>query len=206
MKILLVGGFLGSGKTTIIRALIQGMIEAGETCAIIENEIGEIGIDDALLAEASLEVTPLFGGCVCCEISGSLVTAIERINEEIKPDWLIVEMTGLALLGTMRTTLRKYLRKPFCIHTLSIVDVSRWNLLTGALVYIFSNQIEDADMVLLNKIDIVAPDETVYSGIKERCPNGIILEINTQKTAPAALWDNMKKSLGIHWSEANHAS
>ena len=65
--------------------------------AIIENEIGEAGVDDKLLSDGGFQVRPLFGGCVCCQITGDLVTAVEEIRKDLDPDWLIVEMTGLAV-------------------------------------------------------------------------------------------------------------
>ena len=98
MKMLLLGGFLGSGKTAVLNRVIRAVSQMGGTSAVIENEIGQIGVDDALVRETGIRVTPLFGGCVCCEISGDLVRAVGQIADEVNPDWLVVEMTGLALL------------------------------------------------------------------------------------------------------------
>ena len=107
MKLLIFGGFLGSGKTTIIRKVLEGLVSIGQTAAVIENEIGEIGIDDQVLSDAEVSVTPLFGGCACCQISGSLIRAIERIEFELNPDWLIIELSGLAMVGNLKNLFRR---------------------------------------------------------------------------------------------------
>lgn len=151
MKILLTGGFLGSGKTTIIKEFIQGLTKSDETCAVIENEIGKDGIDDKTLQESGVSITPLFGGCVCCQITGSLINAFNTIAESFHPDWIIVELTGLALLKNLRNSIRQSEFHEVPIYTATVVDVSRWKSLIGPLKTIFEGQLEDADLVFLNK-------------------------------------------------------
>lgn len=188
MDVLIIGGFLGSGKTTLIRPLIRGLVNAGGTCAIIENEIGEVGIDDEIIKEANLEVTPLFGGCVCCQITGDLLTAIQRIQDEINPDWVIVEMTGLALMDSIRDTFSKYGRDNIAVHTISVADLSRWEHLIGALSRVFDRQVEGADLIFLNKIDLAKPTEETYEKLHELAPEAKIFELPEEKKQPDALW------------------
>lgn len=188
MDVLIIGGFLGSGKTTIIRSLIRGLVDAGSTCAIIENEIGEIGIDDEIIKEANLEVTPLFGGCVCCQISGDLLTAIQKIQDELNPDWVIVEMTGLALMDSIRDTFSKYGRDNITVHTISVADLSRWEHLVGALSRVFDRQVEGADLILLNKTDLAAPTEETYEKLRDLAPGANIIELTEENKQPDTLW------------------
>ena len=194
MRVLVMAGFLGSGKTTIVRTLIQGLIDEGKTCAIIENEIGEVGIDDALVGEAGLEVTPLFGGCVCCTISGSLIFAVERIEKEIAPDWVIVEMTGLALLKDIKRLFSNYYPNPdVSVHTLSVVDASRWHLLIGPLNLVFSGQVKGAEVSLLNKLDVNPATEEMYTSIAERS-NAIVIEKTPELENGVALWAALEEA------------
>ena len=165
MRILLVGGFLGSGKTTLIKKLIRGIVAGGSTVAIIENEIGEVGIDDTVLGDADVNITPLFGGCVCCQISGDLVIAARKIEQEVKPGWLIVELTGVAFMGGMIEVFKQY-DKNTDICALGVVDASRWEVMRRAMGDLFKYQLESANLVLLNKADIKAPDDATMDEIR----------------------------------------
>lgn len=189
MNILIIGGFLGSGKTTIIKSLISGLIEAQQTCAIIENEIGEVGIDDSLLEEANIEITSLFGGCVCCQISGNLVTASQKIQDEINPDWIIVEMTGLALIESIRKVFVDYGRPDVTVHTVSVVDMQRWEHLMGPLAVIFNGQVAGADIILLNKTDKAKPTAATYEVLHEKAPTAQVLALDEATKEPNVLWE-----------------
>ncbi len=198
MDILILGGFLGSGKTSIIRLLIRGLVNAGKTCAIIENEIGEVGIDDALIDEAGLSVTPLFGGCVCCQISGSLLAAIDQIKEEIAPDWVIIEMTGLAMMDSIKDLFDKYSQPDITTHTVSLVDMSRWKYLLTALSIVFDRQIAGADIVLLNKTDIMPPTDEVLQIIADKAPGALIRSLDDADKQPDQLWQLLMQCIAEH--------
>ena len=167
MKILLFGGFLGSGKTTIIRAFIDAVL-AGEmgTVAIIENEIGEVGVDDVLLREGSVKITPLFGGCVCCEITGNLIVAVDEIYKQVDPGWLIIELTGVAELLNVKELLEKYSRIGLEIATIAVVDGSRWARLQIIGDFI-RNQVMGCDLIILNKADLCTDTEPVVDSLIE---------------------------------------
>lgn len=198
MHILIMGGFLGSGKTSIIKLLIRGLVNAGQTCAIIENEIGEVGIDDAIISEAGLSITPLFGGCVCCQVSGNLFAAIERIHDEIAPDWVIIEMTGLAMMDNIRDLFIRYNKLNVDVHTVSLVDMSRWKHLLTALAIIFDRQIAGADILFLNKTDVQEPTEAVYATLREKAPEAVILNLTPEIKEPDMLWQKFNSCLSQH--------
>lgn len=158
MRILLFGGFLGSGKTTtILQVAKQITTTRGETVAIIENEIGEAGVDDKLLSAGGFQVRPLFGGCVCCQITGDLVTAVEEIRKDLDPDWLIVEMTGLAVPANIAQAIGKYCAGDCSFKTVTIVDGGRWPELKEVLEPLVVAQVQKSDLVIINKIDIAGP-------------------------------------------------
>lgn len=85
MNILLVGGFFGSGKTTVISRLMDQILAEGQSLCIIENEIGKNSIDDLLLQHGSVEITAIAGGCVCCQVTGSLIEAVRDLNRQFSP-------------------------------------------------------------------------------------------------------------------------
>ncbi len=155
MNILLFGGFLGSGKTTTILQVAHYITEVKkETAAIIENEIGEAGIDDKLLSDSGLQVRPLFGGCVCCQITSDLITAIEEIKQQVNPDWLIVEMTGLAVPGKTAKLIEQYCQSYSSLKTVTLVDGGRWAELMEMLEPLIVGQIKDSNLIILNKADL----------------------------------------------------
>ena len=94
---LVVSGFLGSGKTTLIRSLLDQAVADGVRVALISNEIGELGVDRALLGEGGKAYVELEGGCVCCELADDLVDTLQALREEINPDRIVVETSGAAL-------------------------------------------------------------------------------------------------------------
>ncbi len=168
MRILLFGGFLGSGKTTTLLQIAKYITEnKHETVALIENEIGEAGIDDKLIADSGLQVKPLFGGCVCCQITSDLVTAVREINETIKPDWLMIEMTGLAIPGNIAKLINEYCNFYTGFKTITIVDMARWPELKEILGPLVTSQVEKTDFVIINKADIAGTDrEEIVNDIR----------------------------------------
>ncbi len=178
MKVLIIGGFLGSGKTTVIGKILTGMAANNTSAALIENEIGEVGIDDVFFGGNGISVTPLFGGCVCCQISGSLLDAAGKIQDEINPDWLIVEMTGLALMNNIRDVFLKYGRGGVSVHMISVLDISRWEILNKTVPQLIRHQLEGANVILMNKTDVSAITKEITASIKSINPQAESLAVS----------------------------
>ena len=189
------GGFLGSGKTTLIQSLLRAIVEARHTVAIIENEIGEIGIDQALLTRADVSVTPLFGGCVCCQITGSLIAAIRDIRERIRPDYLIVEMTGLARMSEIRQLFRQYGEADVPLRTVAVVDCPRFLKLCRAMENLMADQLSGADLVLLNKTDLVPATQEIFDMVASMTP-APMLPVSGRDGGGAALWARLQSAWG----------
>jgi G3E family GTPase len=96
MHLLLIAGFLGSGKTTLTINLSRAAVARGQRVAILVNEIGEIGIDNQLMRQLELNVWELFGGCICCSLSGDLVSSLQKLDSSYNPDLVILEPSGAA--------------------------------------------------------------------------------------------------------------
>ena len=163
MNILIIGGFLGSGKTSILLQLAKYLVkrekdyESETKVAIVENEIGKIGIDDKILRDAGFQVNNLFSGCACCTLSGELITFIDDIQKSMGPKWIIVEASGVAYPGSIRDTIIKY--RNWNPYILTIVDASRWNRLRVAMETLVIGQLSDSMTVFVNKVDLIDKDE-----------------------------------------------
>ena len=163
MKILLLGGFLGSGKTSVLLPLAKYLVEhsnyEGTKVAIVENEIGDVSIDGITLRNAGLSVTELFSGCICCTLGTELLNGLFEMEKTQDPEWVIIEATGVACPGNVRESILEAIKTVSVVRTAVLCDAERMQLLLKAISSIAPQQIIDADVLLLNKIDLV--DEQV---------------------------------------------
>ena len=160
MKMIIIGGFLGSGKTTVIRHLARHLVNRkGEKVVIIENEAGEIGIDDKLLSVDGFQVKEIFAGCVCCQLTAELTLTVNKLRDEFNPQWIILEASGVAKPSTIQDTLKKYGKGIDLMHTLVLVDSGRWHQLYDIISGLLESQVTSAEWVMLNKIDETDPQQ-----------------------------------------------
>ncbi len=169
MKVIIFGGFLGAGKTTILMQLAQYLIrkstdERKNKVIILENEIGQVGVDDMLLKSNGYTVSELFAGCACCTMSGELRGNLRIVMREMDPEWLILEATGVAYPLNIKKTVDPILEQPSVI--ISIVDAKRFLRTLVPLNELIVSQLEDAESIFINKIDLVS-EETVQEIRKE---------------------------------------
>lgn len=154
IPLVIVTGYLGSGKTTLLKGILQN---TNKKIAIIMNEFGDIGIDGKILKGKSADMIELSGGCVCCSLTGELENAIKEITGKYKPDYIIVETTGVAEPGAMLTNLENVpgveLNSVVCV--VDAYALAKYPSIghTGLA------QIESADILLINKTDLVKASE-----------------------------------------------
>ncbi len=196
MKVLILSGFLGSGKTSVLMPLARRIVETSKSdrenkVIILENEVGEIGIDDAFLRAGGLKVDTLFSGCACCSMSGEMVTTVNSIRDELDPEWLIFETTGVAYPGNIRDTLKSVcdLDSRICI----LVDAARWKRLRIPMAPLLSGQIVGSDVVLVNKIDLAAPEALpeIDADIRGYEPNAVIAHVSALAPTEAEVWNKV---------------
>ncbi len=159
-NVLILSGFLGSGKTTVLMQVIARLRAKNGPdyrIAIIENEIGSASVDSSIIQDAGYSVTEMLSGCICCTLIGQLIPAIEKLTEELEPNLIILEATGVATPETMGNNIRKYGGNP--VRIVSLVDASRWQKILLALRILLEGQIEPADVICINKIDLVEDEE-----------------------------------------------
>src|SRR5262245_56214957 len=163
IPVLVISGFLGSGKTTLVSHLLKEAQAKGARIAVVSNEFGALGIDRALLGQGDEAYVELEGGCVCCQLSDELVNTLQMLWERVCPDGIIVETSGVAL--PFDTQLQVW-REPVCRWVdddMAVVVVNAEQLFERRdLEGTFEDQVSSADLLLLNKIDLV-PQESLES-------------------------------------------
>jgi len=153
---LVVSGFLGSGKTTLVRHLLAQAQATGVRVAVVSNEFGELGIDQALLGDGSEAYVELEGGCVCCKLSDELLETLQMLKEQVQPDRVIVETSGVALpfetqLNFWRMPVSAWIDDDMALVVVDAVRVHERDGLEGT----FTDQVSSADLLVLNKTDQV---------------------------------------------------
>ena len=193
MKLIILGGFLCSGKTTVLLQMAKYLtgenVKPGETkVAIIENEVGEQGIDDKLLKSGNYAVENLFAGCACCTLSGSVPGYIQKIQRELNPEWLIFESTGVGYPASIQRTIQNVLGldSKICI----IVDAKRWIRIEKPLEQLLSGQFENADVVLINKKDLVDQETLVrvITSVAVRVPGVKLIPLSAIEPITEEMW------------------
>ena len=159
IPILIVSGFLGAGKTSLVRGLLAEAKSNGKRVAVISNEFGALGIDQALFGASGEALVQLDGGCVCCQLSDELVDTLERLRRDVKPDQIIIETSGVALPGDTQIHLWREPVKSWLADDISVAVVNAEQVFEQRdLAGTFEYQLTSADLLVLNKIDLVPAD------------------------------------------------
>ncbi|ADK15126.1 MULTISPECIES: GTP-binding protein [Clostridium] len=200
MNLIIFGGFLGSGKTSLILSLAHFLVEKQspnkQNLVIIENEVGETGIDDKVLKSKGLSVKELFSGCICCQLSSDLVITLNDLREKVDPEWVIIETTGLAYPSKILSTLNKYGKGIESIRIVSVVDAERFEELTEIAPVLIKSQISDGNTILVNKIDLVTDKQlkNIERSVKEVNPKATLYKVSANKDINDSIWKEVAKS------------
>ncbi|MFA7236964.1 MAG: GTP-binding protein [Phycisphaeraceae bacterium] len=156
MDILVIGGFLGAGKTSFVLRLARWLVDARQRkVAIIENEAGKVGVDDARLREAGMTVREVFGGCVCCSMGANLMVTLGQIEREIKPDVVILEPSGVASPGGIRQLLMSGSKTVERVRMAVLFDAERFKAFHRVAGPFIEDSLKVADVAVVNKVDLV---------------------------------------------------
>ncbi len=157
MDMIIIAGFLGSGKTTLILNTVGQITErTGKKVAMIVNDFGNIGIDGKVMEKYGLKVQELPRGCICCTLGPNFLDTVRTIHDKFDPDLVIVEPSGIADPDSILATMEHYQGRPLGkISTVILLDAVRFPLLVQAMKIPMTKQLHSADMVLLTKTDEV---------------------------------------------------
>ncbi|MFA6940882.1 MAG: GTP-binding protein [Clostridiaceae bacterium] len=182
-KIDIISGFLGSGKTTLIKKLITENLK-GEKAAIIENEFGEIAIDGSILRETSMNIKEIKSGCICCSLVGDFKKAIIDILNTYSPDRIIIEPSGVAKLSDVIKSCRN-LEKEYDIKinaVITIVDALNAEMYLNNFGEFYKDQIEHANTIIISKAQQHI-DDKILSLIRKINSNSEIISSPWEKTS-----------------------
>jgi len=155
-----VSGFLGSGKTTLVRRLLDEAQATGTRVAFVSNELGELGIDQAMLGGGEEAFVELAGGCVCCALNDELYDTLIMLKEQVDPDRIVIETSGVAIPHDVQITFWQPPIRDWVSEEAVVVVVNAEQLKDGRdLAGTFSEQLESADLIILHKVDLVEPKD-----------------------------------------------
>jgi G3E family GTPase len=200
-RYVMVGGFLGAGKTTAVLRLASHLDRQGLRVGLITNDQSTGLVDTALLGSQGFDVEEITGGCFCCRF-GSLLEASERLSRETRPDVFVAEPVGSCtdLTATVSYPLRRIYGDDFDIAPLSVlVDPLRALRVLGLepgrpfspkVLYVYGKQIEEAEIVVINKVELLAPErlEALSQALHERNPRAEILAVSAREGHGLAAW------------------
>jgi G3E family GTPase len=159
-KINVISGFLGAGKTTLIKKLIAESF-AGEKVVLIENEFGEIGIDGGFLKDSGIQITEMNSGCICCSLVGDFGKALAEVISKYTPDRIIIEPSGVGKLSdVMRAVVNVAQSQPVELDSsITVADANKCKMYMKNFGEFFNNQIENADTIVLSRTQNVSDEK-----------------------------------------------
>ena len=183
-KIDIYSGFLGAGKTTLIKKMIAEGYK-GQKLVLIENEFGEIGIDGGFLQEAGINITEMNSGCICCSLVGDFGKALEKVITEYNPDRVIIEPSGVGKLSDVIGAVEKVTCADVTLgYTVAVADAGKVKLYTKNFGEFYNNQIETASTIILSRTDSI-PQAKLDAAV------ALLREHNAEATVVTTPWNDL---------------
>ena len=159
-KVDVISGFLGAGKTTLIKKLLKEAL-AGEQVALIENEFGEIAVDGGFLEEAGVQIREMNSGCICCSLVGDFVTALKEVIDTYHPDRIVIEPTGVGKLSDVTKAVADAVQNEEVElgNAITVVDAKKCKMYLKNFGEFFKNQVEYAGTILLSRTDDISEEK-----------------------------------------------
>ena len=183
-KIDIYSGFLGAGKTTLIKKMIQE-VYAGQKLVLIENEFGQIGIDGGFLQDSGINITEMNSGCICCSLVGDFGKALTQVIAEYDPDRIIIEPSGVGKLSDVIAAVEKVTNDQVQLGcTVAVVDASKVKVYMRNFGEFYNNQVETANAIILSRTDAI-PQQKLDAAV------ALLREHNESATIVTTPWNEL---------------
>ena len=193
-KIDIYSGFLGAGKTTLIKKMIQEAY-AGQQLVLIENEFGEIGIDGGFLQDAGINITEMNSGCICCSLVGDFGKALAQVIDQYHPDRILIEPSGVGKLSDVIGAVNKVMSEEVTLgYTVAVVDAGKVKVYSKNFGEFYNNQIETASTIILSRTDSV-PQKKLDTAVE------LLREHNAAATIITTPWADLTGAQLLHAME-----
>ena len=194
-KVDIFSGFLGAGKTTLIKKLISDGYN-GQKIVLIENEFGQIGIDGGFLKEAGIEITEMNSGCICCSLVGDFGTALKEVIDKFSPDRILIEPSGVGKLSDVVAAVEKVEGTEVC-GTVTVIDASKCKIYLKNFKEFYENQIKYAGTIILSRTGNIAQEklDTAISLIREINDHSQIITTPWEKLSGAQILSAIESPL-----------
>ena len=192
-KIDVYSGFLGAGKTTLIKKMIAEAY-AGQRLVLIENEFGEIGIDGGFLQDAGVNITEMNSGCICCSLVGDFGKALTQVIADYNPDRILIEPSGVGKLSDVIAAVEKVTNDQVSLdHAVAVVDAGKVKVYMKNFGEFYNNQIETADTIILSRTDSVPQQklDTAIEMLREHNGDAVIVTTPWDQLTGAQLLEAM---------------
>ena len=185
-KIDIFSGFLGAGKTTLIRKLIAEAYK-GEKLVLIENEFGEIAIDGGFLKDAGVEITEMNSGCICCTLVGDFTKALKKVMDDFAPDRIIIEPSGVGKLSDVAAAVEKVEGARIGCR-LTVVDAGKCRMYMRNFGEFFNDQVENADLIVMSRTDTAGESKILAA-------TELLKKLNSRAGLISTPWDKLDGAL-----------
>ena len=195
----IISGFLGAGKTTLIKKLLKD-VYANQQVVLIENEFGEIGIDGGFLKEAGINITEMNSGCICCSLVGDFGKALKEVTEKYHPDRIIIEPSGVGKLSDVRKAVEDAAEAAHLeVNSLiTVANAAKIKMYMRTFGEFYNNQVENAGAIILSRTQSMTEEKQMEAAalVREKNPNAVII------TTP---WDELTGQQILDAVEGTHS-
>ncbi|MCR4590409.1 MAG: GTP-binding protein [Lachnospiraceae bacterium] len=196
-KVDIISGFLGAGKTTLIKKLIEESFK-GQQVVLIENEFGEIGIDGGFLKDAGINITEMNSGCICCSLVGDFSAALKEVVEKYHPARIIIEPSGVGKLSDVARAVEKADAEELTVNSMvTVVDGNKAKMYMKNFGEFFNNQVETAGTIIISRSQTMKQE-------KLNDLNALLREHNKEAVIITTPWDELKGDQILSAMEKGH--
>ncbi len=178
IKVDVISGFLGAGKTTLIKKLYSDVFKS-EKVVLIENEFGEIGIDGAFLKESGIEIKEINSGCICCSLVGDFSTSMKEVVEKFNPERIIIEPSGVGKLSDILKAIEKVDEDLAVNVVVTVVDGGKCKMYHKNFGEFYNDQVENANVVVMSKTEKLSEEKIIDGAALIKMINGEALIVTT---------------------------